>query len=103
MSQVEFKKCPISLGSMSHVDFRGNLAHEFMDPNFLCFSFHLNISNRSKTKNLKILGNSLLRRMEFLQDTDGRYSNLEILLNLDFTNDSPCDVITLGNSLLRRM
>ena len=29
---------------------KGNLAHNFMDPYFLCFSFHLDISNMLKTK-----------------------------------------------------
>ena len=35
---------------------KGNLAHNFMDLYFLCLSFHLEIHNMLKTKNIENSG-----------------------------------------------
>ena len=71
--------------------FKGNLAHKFTDLYFWCFSTHLDIVKALKTKT--IVNNGA---------TGGNTSNRKSL-NQGFPNDSLCDVITLGNSLLREI
>ena len=73
---------------------KGNLAHNFMDLYFLCLSFHLDISNMLKTKYIGNTGLPASHRGEKIQ-----FGNP---FKFGFPNHSPCDVITLGNSLLTK-
>ena len=74
--------------------FKGNLAHNFMDLYFLCLSFHLDIYNMLKTKNIGNFGEPARHRGDKIQIGNP--------FKLGFPNYSPCDVITLGNSLLKK-
>ena len=73
---------------------KGNLAHNFMDLYFLCLSFHLDISNMLKRKYIGNTGLPASHRGEKIQ-----FGNP---FKFGFPNHSPCDVITLGNSLLTK-
>ena len=73
---------------------KGNLAHNFMDFYFLCLSFHLDISNMLKTKYIGNTGLPASHRGEKIQ-----FGNP---FKFAFPYHSPCDVITLGNSLLTK-
>ena len=76
------------------LDLKGNLAHNLMDLYFLCLSFHLDISNMLKTKYIGNTGVPASHRGEKIQ-----FGNP---FKFGFPNHSPCDVITLGNSLLTK-
>ena len=67
---------------------KGNLAHNFMD------LYHLDISNMLKTKNIGNTGKSAGHRGEKIKIGNS--------FKFGFPKDSPCDVITLGNSLLTK-
>ena len=41
---------------LENISLKGNLAHKFMDIYFLCLSFHLDIYDMLKTKNIGNLG-----------------------------------------------
>ena len=73
--------------------FKGNLAHKFTDLYLVCLSFHLDISNMLKAN---IIGNVGLPTS--LRGYKIQFGNS---LKFGFPNDSLCDVITLGNSLLK--
>ena len=79
---------------VSIVLFKGNLAHNIMDLYFLCLSFNLDISNMLKTKYIGNTGLPASHRGEKIQ-----FGNP---FKFGFPNHSPCDVITLGNSLLTK-
>ena len=64
------------------VDFKGNLAHNFMDLYFLCLSFHLDISNMLKTKYIGNTGLPASHRGEKIQ-----FGNP---FKFGFPNHSPC-------------
>ena len=74
---------------------KGNLAHTFTDPYFLCFFFDLDVSNILITKNIGNTGQLWSHRGEKIQ-----FGNP---LNFGYPNDSLCDVITLGNYFLMKM
>ena len=76
-------------------NFEGNLAHNFKDLYFLCLSSHLDISNMLITKNIGNTGQSVGHRGEKIQIGNP--------FKFWFPKDSPCDVITLGNTLLTKM
>ena len=65
-----------------------------MDLYFLCFSFHLDVSNMLKTKYIRNTCEPASHRGEKIQIGNP--------FKFWFPNHSPCDVITLGTSLLTK-
>ena len=86
---------PTTLHHRQPLHFKGNLAHKLTGLYFLCFSFRLDIFNTLNAKIVEILIN--------LGATHGRKFSFGNPLNFGFPNDYLGDIITLGNSLKRKL